>query len=144
MSILKRLEQAIASGRRAVGSRQAPDAARPRTAVFLTGMRFGELSPGQRQGVSVLITDSRDVSEYQLPGIATEYLAAPSRFPDRFPPDETLTYLVRRLAVLRVKWRIGRLYIAGEGASALADAWAVDPEGPRAGFIVPIGPLGKM
>ena len=108
-----------------------------RTAVLVTGSVWADVPAKLRDEASVLITDSRDVTEYQHQGVATEYLAAPSRFPERYDRDETLAYLVRRLAVLRVKWRLGRVYISGAGAAALADAWLSDPEGPRPGLIVP-------
>ena len=143
MNILKRFEQAIASGQRAIRASGKDGAPRPRVALMAMRDTLDTWAGALPGDVSVLITDARDVAAYQHPGVATEYLMPVAEFPDRFAPQDSEAYIVRRLAILRVKWRIGAVYIAGEGARVLADLWLADPEGPPRSFFKPAQPRGR-
>lgn len=134
MSILKRFEQAIAAGQKAIRTAGRDGTPPPRVAMMAMRDAIGDLPRPLPRDVSVLITDARDVETFQIPGVATEYILPPDRFPPRFSRAECDAYVVRRLAILRVKWRLGTVYVCGEGAKVLADLWLGDPEGPRPSF----------
>lgn len=126
----------MASGRAAVAARTARSdpASEGRIGLLLTGVPYSSVPPEIREKAVVLITDDRDVAAFQIAGVNTEYLLNAELYPDRHPIAALERYLVRRLAILRVKWRLSALYYAGSWAEGLAAAWVADPEGPDSGF----------
>ena len=141
LNILSRVEQALASGRAAVAANSTQPGAR--CALFLTGATPTGIAGNLLPLASVLITDSRHVSDYQRQGVNAEYLAGPDMFGPGYPRLEVLSYLVRRLAILRVKWQLDRVIVEGESAKEVATAWQQDPEGPEPGFFGTLSPKQK-
>ena len=137
MGLGKRFSDAVASGRAAVRALEEgePFAPGPQPGlgalvVGLAAAEIAELAPSllaaaRREGArAVLLTDAADIAVFQLPEIATEYLAPLPGLAAAAPGRDAELYLRRRVELIRRKWNLMRVLYFGETAAAnLVRAW---------------------
>ena len=132
MGLGKRFSEAVASGRAAVRAIEQgePFAPGPQPGlgalvVGLSAAEIAELAPSvlvaaRREGArAVLLTDATDIAVFQLPEIATEYLAPLPGLAAAAPGRDAELYLRRRLMLIcaQVEPRAGSLLRRDGGKS---------------------------
>lgn len=123
MILLSRFREALQAGRDAVANsdpRGIPDDAPtvpdvPAVLALGAECETAEVRAAMRKHgkIAFLITASRDLAQYQTPGLTTEFLPFADADGSTPPDSARLLYAARRLGMICEKWRLGSLHPVG-------------------------------
>ena len=130
-----RLRAAIEAGNEAIkiaeeASSVSSGLEKPRVGFLALGVELPASLQRIHSELSVLVTDKTNPELFKLPGLVTEYLPNPSIE----EKDAKQRHQCRRLARIWIKWRLRKLYFAGDDAQELVLRWQSDGLAPEVEF----------